>query len=161
VEHQVRAARVTDVERLVALCATGIGGDRVIPTAPAADLLRQLVYIPHASVLVAEAQRQVVGGAVLTLRPSVVAGGYIGSVDFLVVDGQRDAEGIADALIEEVLRSARNKGCVVVEVARPDDDAADSRWSRHGFQAAGPRLEHSVAGRPLGRPTGTGAVRSA
>ena len=51
----------------------------------AADLLRQLVYLPNASLLVAEARRELVGGALLVLRPSVIAGGYVGTIDFLVV----------------------------------------------------------------------------
>ena len=44
-----------------------------------------VVYLPHASVLVAEARREIVGGALLVLRPSVTAGGYVGAVDLLVV----------------------------------------------------------------------------
>ena len=37
----------------------------------AADLMRQLVYLPQASIVVAESRRVVVGGAILALRPSV------------------------------------------------------------------------------------------
>ena len=87
----------------------------------AADLLRQLVYLPQASIFVAESQRHVVGGAVLALRPSVRAGGFVGTIDLLVVDPEHDADRVADALLEEVVRSASNKGCTLVEAARPDD----------------------------------------
>ena len=110
----------------------------------AADLLRQLVYLPQASVFVAETQRLVVGGAVLALRPSVRAGGYVGTVDLLVVDAEYDADRITEALLEELLRSASNKGCTVVEAERPDDPAALTRWLRMGFGEAGPRLNESV-----------------
>lgn len=111
----------------------------------APDLLRQLVYLPQASVLVAEAGRQVVGAAVLALRPSVRAGGYVGTVDLLVVDPRHDADRVADVLIEEILRSAKNKGCTVVEAALPDDPIELARWDRQGFRAAGPLIERPVA----------------
>lgn len=143
VEYQVRAARITDIDRLVAL-ASGVLGNGDTPLA-AADLLRQLVYLPQASVLVAEARRQLAGAAVLALRPSARAGGFVGTIDLLVVDEDHDADRVTDLLIEEVLRSARNKGCTMVEAARPDEPCQLARWERHGFVDAGPRLERPVA----------------
>lgn len=142
-EYLVRTARITDIERLVALGDTPLRSGGAGPLG-GADLLRQLVYLPQASIFVAEARREVVGGAVLALRPSVRAGGYVGTVDLLVVDPAHDVDRITDALLEEVLRSARNKGCTVVEAGRPDDPAARSRWERHGFSDAGPSMERSV-----------------
>jgi GNAT superfamily N-acetyltransferase len=143
VEYQVRAARITDIDRLVAL-ASGVLGDGDTPLA-AADLLRQLVYLPQASVLVAEARRELAGAAVLALRPSARAGGFVGTVDLLVVDEDHDADRVTDLLIEEVLRSARNKGCTMVEATRPAEPVERARWERHGFVDAGPRLERPVA----------------
>ncbi len=121
------------MERLVAL-----GGGRlnlVDHTGPlaVADLLRQLVYLPQASIFVAEAQREVVGGAILVLRPSVRAGGFVGSVDILVVGPGHDVDRVTDALLGEVTRSARNKGCTVVEAPAPDDPEARARFVRRGF----------------------------
>jgi GNAT superfamily N-acetyltransferase len=145
VDYLVRAARITDIDRLVALGATSTASvDRGGPLM-APDLLRQLVYLPQASVLVAEAGREVVGAAVLALRPSVRAGGYVGTVDLLVVDPRHDADRVADVLIEEILRSAKNKGCTVVEAALPDDPIELARWDRQGFRAAGPLIERPVA----------------
>jgi hypothetical protein len=145
VDYQVRAARITDIERLVALCAgtASMANDDGPLVAP--DLLRQLVYLPQASVLVVELRRSVIGAAVLALRPSVKAGGYVGTVDILVSDPRHDVDAIADVLIEEMLRSARNKGCAVVEVARPADSAERARWDRRGFREAGMLLERPVA----------------
>ncbi len=117
----------------------------------AADLLRQLVYLPQASILVAEEGRELVGGAVLALRPSVRAGGYVGTVDLLMVDPQHDVEGVTGALLEEVLRSARNKGCTVVEAARPEDPEERDRWNRQGFIEAEPLLQRPVAARAAAR----------
>lgn len=151
VEYQVRAARITDIDRLVALSAEELG-DRDSPLA-AADLLRQLVYLPQASVLVAESRRHLAGAAVLALRPSARAGGFIGTVDLLVVEESPDAERVVDQLIEELLRSARNKGCTVVEVESPAEPALRALWERHGFVEAGPRLERSVAPVRAGAPS--------
>ena len=144
-EYLVRPARITDIDRLVALSDAELRVGRDASPLDAADLLRQLVYLPQASIFVAESQRHVVGGAVLALRPSVRAGGFVGTIDLLVVDPDHDAGRVADALIEEVVRSARNKGCTLVEVARPEDEAALSRWAAMGFAPAGPRIQRTVA----------------
>ena len=144
-DYQVRTARITDVDRLVALCAPAIdpGGGPLV----AADLLRQLIYLPQASVLVAERRREVIGGAVLALRPSVRAGGYIGTIDLLVVDPAADATGVTNDLLEELLRSARNKGCTVVEAALPDDPGERVRWEDRGFSQGGSLMTRSVGAR--------------
>ena len=109
-EYLVRTARITDIDRLVALSDGSVRSGRGEGPLDAADLLRQLVYLPQASIFVAEARREVVGGAVLALRPSVRAGGFVGTVDLLVVDPDHDADRVTDALIEEVLRSAQQQG---------------------------------------------------
>jgi GNAT superfamily N-acetyltransferase len=145
VEYLVRAARVTDIDRLVALSDGVLRADRGNSPLAAADLLRQLVYLPQASIFVAEAQRAVVGGAVLALRPSVRAGGYVGTVDLLVVDREYDVDRITAALLEEVVRSASNKGCTVVEAMPSDDPAESARWEALGFSSGGVRIQRSVA----------------
>ena len=143
-EYQIRAARVTDIDRLVALSdADGVSAHGTSPL-DSGDLLRQLVYLPQASVFVAEAARQVVGGAVLALRPSVRSGGYVGTIDLVVVDRDHDADRVTAALLEEALRSASNKGCTVVEAHRPDDPTAVVRWTAQGFVDAGPTIKRSV-----------------
>jgi hypothetical protein len=144
VDYRVRAARITDVDRLVAL-----SGDRLPARSPghldAADLLRQLVFLPHATILVAERRRDIVGGAVLAIRPSVRAGGYIGTIDLLVVDPTSEVDEVTDALIEEALRSAANKGCASVEAPQPGDPAEQTRWERQGFTTQGPHMGRDVA----------------
>jgi GNAT superfamily N-acetyltransferase len=144
VEYLVRAARVTDIDRLVALSDASMRPERGESPLGAADLLRQLVYLPQASIFVAEARRTVVGGAILALRPSVQAGGYVGTVDLLVVDPAYDTDRISEALLEEVLRSAANKGCTVVEAVPPDDPSILARWEGMGFSPAGPRIQRTV-----------------
>jgi GNAT superfamily N-acetyltransferase len=152
VEYLVRTARITDIERLVAL-SDSVRASRDKSALDASDLLRQMVYLPQASIFVAEARREVVGGAVLSLRPSVRAGGYVGTVDLLVVDDGHDADRVTDALLEEVVRSASNKGCTVVEAILPDDPDARARWERQGFTEL-----RALAERPI-RAAGVSANR--
>jgi N-acetylglutamate synthase-like GNAT family acetyltransferase len=133
VEYLVRQARITDVDRLYALCAEKgavPGGDTPID---AISLLRQLVYLPNASVALVEANHQILGGAVLGLRPSVRSGGFVGTIDVLVVATSIDGEKIADLLIEEMLHSARRKGCTSVEVMLTPDAEFIASWQGHGF----------------------------
>ena len=144
VEYLVRAARVTDIDRIVALSDESGWMDRGESSLGAAALLRQLVYLPQASIVVAETQRRVVGAALLALRPSVIAGGYVGTIDLLVVDPAHDVDRVTEALVEELLRSASNKGCSVVETVRPDDPMEWTRLDRLGFGEAGPRLQRNV-----------------
>jgi len=144
VEYLIRAARVTDIGRIVALSDDSMEMSRGGSPLGAADLMRQLVYLPQASIVVAEAQRAVVGGAILALRPSVRAGGYVGTIDLLVVDPAHDADRITEALLEELLRSASNKGCTVVEAERPTATDALASWQRSGFIEAGPRINRIV-----------------
>jgi len=150
VDYTARAARITDVDRLVALGgeplrAAGIG------QLNAADMLRQLVFLPHASVLVAERRREIVGGAVLAIRPSVQAGGYVGTIDLLVLDPSSDGDSVTQLLIEEALRSAANKGCTSVEVRQPSDPIERTRWLDRGFEELGPVLGRAVAPAMAGR----------
>ncbi len=143
-EYLIRQARITDIDRLAALGRSAMrGSDR--GSLDAADLLRQLVYLPNASVLVAEVRREIAGGALLVLRPSVIAGGYVGTVDLLVVAPDHDANRVTNALLEELLRSAGNKGCTVVEMTQPEDPVDLARFERAGFTSAGPMLRRPLA----------------
>ena len=137
-EYLVRQARITDVDRLYALCAEkGAVPDGDSPM-DAIGLLRQLVYLPNASVALVEANRQLAGGAVLGLRPSVRTGGFVATIDVLVVANGHDGEKVADLLIEELLLSAKRKGCTAVEVMLTPDDEHFASWQGHGFVKAAP-----------------------
>jgi predicted N-acetyltransferase YhbS len=133
VDYLVRQARITDVDRLYALCVEMGAAPGAGTPLDAIGLLRQLVYMPNASVVVAEGGRQIAGGAVVGLRPSVRAGGFVGTVDVLVVAPGHSVEKVADELIVEIMTSARRKGCSAVEVMLPDDANLRACWIRHGF----------------------------
>ena len=145
-DRQVRDARITDVDRIMHLleASTDPFGDHESVDREAANLLRQLIYLPQAAVLVAEVGRQIVGLAVLALRPSVREGGMIGTIDVLAVDAGYDEAGIREALVNEATRSARNKGCLVLEATTPVDAAARDRWLELGFEPGEARLTRAI-----------------
>ena len=140
VEVQLRDARLTDIDRVISLIERSDERWSMEQLSAAADILRQMVYLPNTSLLVALDGRNLVGVAALALRPSVRAGGLIGSVDLLAVEPGNENEGVVEALLHELIRSARNKGCVVLEGVVPFEPAELSRWEAAGFTEAGPRL---------------------
>jgi GNAT superfamily N-acetyltransferase len=140
VEVQLRDARLTDIDRLISLIERADDRWSLEQLTNAADVLRQMVYLPNTSLLVALDGRMPVGLAVLALRPSVSAGGLIGTVDLLCVEPGHEDEGVTEALLLELIRSARNKGCVQLEGEVPGDAAEAQRWEAVGFTDAGPRL---------------------
>ncbi len=150
-EVHVRSARLTDLDAAVRL----LSHDGADPGAERhdADYLRNLLFVPSATVIVAEAERRVVGVGVLALRPSVRSGPFVGIVDELglarVELDAADRRGIADTIVEHLATSARNKGCTRVEVSEPLASAEPSLWKRMGFASRGRSL-----GRPLGRDFG-------
>ena len=109
------------------------------------DYLRNLLFVPSATVAVAELDRRMVGAGVLSIRPSVRTGPYVGVIDALGVapDALLDGAGrgrVADALVEHLATSARNKGCTRVEVSEPLVSAEPSLWKRQRFASHGRTL---------------------
>lgn len=139
-EILVRDARLTEIDRVIGLMERADARWTLDQLHDAADILRQMVYLPNASLIVALDGRMVVGVAALALRPSVTAGGLVGVVDVLSVEPGNELEGIMEALLRELLRQARNKGCVVLEGNIPEEPADLARWEAAGFSESGPRL---------------------
>ena len=145
-DYQVRDARITDVDRIMNLLdgsarefSGPVGIDEV------ANLLRQLVYLPQAAVIVADAGRRIIGIVVLALRPSIREGGMVGNIDVLTVEPGYERAGVAEALVNEAIRSARNKGCRLVEASQPVDRSTLERWLELGFEEGDARIVRAVA----------------
>jgi len=156
VEYHVRSARLTDVDAAI----------RILMRDPAdpdrqredTDRLRNLLFVPSATVVVAEAERRVVGIGVLSIRPSVRSGPFIGIIDELGVDpgggrpgsaapaadaAQRSAVGAS--ILEHLVVSARNKGCTRVDVTDPLATAEPALIKRAGFARRGALLSRATA----------------
>ena len=139
-EPVVRDARLTDIDRIAGLMERADARWTEQRLENAADMLRQVIYLPNAALLACLDGRAIVGAGVLALRPSVSAGGLVGTVDVLVVEPGLELEGVFDALLRELVRQARNKGCVVLEGDAPADSAELSRWEATGFTEAGSQM---------------------
>lgn len=147
-EVHVRTARLTDLDAAVRLLAPGDPSGRS-PRHDVADVLRNLLFVPSATVVVAEVERRVVGIGVLSIRPSVRSGPFVGMIDEFgleVPEALEDAERrrAADEIIEALASSARNKGCTRVEVTEPLATAEPSLWERHRFASQGQTLGRSL-----------------
>lgn len=144
VELQVREARLTDIDRVVGLIERADSSWTLDRLRDAADVLRQILYLPNGTLIVALDGRMVVGAAVLALRPSVTAGGLLGAIDLLAVEPGHELDGVIEALLRELIRAARNKGCLFLESELPQDGAAASRWEQVGFSESGPHLRYPL-----------------
>jgi N-acetylglutamate synthase-like GNAT family acetyltransferase len=147
VEVHVRNARLTDLTAV----ARFIGADDAEAETGRDDVdyLRNLLFVPSATVVVAEVERRVVGVGVLAIRPSVRSGPFVGTVDELGVEraaGLQDADRarVGDEIVAQLAESARNKGCTRVEVAEPLASAEPSLWERQGFANLGVTLGRSL-----------------
>jgi len=140
VEVQLRDARLTDIDRVIGLLERADSRWTRGQLDDAADVLRQMVYLPNATLLAALDGRMLIGVAVLALRPSATAAGLIGTVDLLAVEPGAEKDEVLEALLQELMRSARNKGCVALEGDVPSDPSELARWESIGFSEAGPRL---------------------
>lgn len=145
-EVHVRTARHTDLDAAARLLAR----DQADPGSEHDDVdhLRNLLFVPSATVIVAEAERRVVGVGVLAIRPSVRSGPFVGVIDevgFARADlAVAERRRIADEIVEHLATSARNKGCTRVEVSEPLASAEPSLWKRLGFASRGRTLGRSI-----------------
>ncbi len=154
-ELLVRDARLTDIDRIIGLMDRADARWSLEQLNDAADVLRQLIYLPNTSLIVCLDGRMILGASAVVHRPSVVAVGLVGTVDMLVIEPGHELDGVADALLRELMRQARNKGCVALEGDVPEEPAELSRWEAMGFVEAGPRMRI-----PLVRTPATYGLRS-
>ncbi len=145
-EVHVRNANLSDLNAAVRLLASDVEGSD--HGRDDADFLRNLLFLPSATVLVAEVERRVVGVGVVSIRPSVRSGPFVGVIDELgIADDALGAAGrrrVADDLVEHLAASAKNKGCRRVEVSEPLVSAEPSLWKRHRFASRGRTLGRGI-----------------
>lgn len=139
-ELLVRDARLSDIDRVTGLMERADSRWSYDRLNDAADVLRQVVYLPNASLIICLDGRMVLGACMLAIRPSVAATGLVGTVDMLVIEPGHELSGVVDALLKELTRQARNKGCVALEGNVPEDPAELARWEQVGFTEAGLRM---------------------
>jgi predicted N-acetyltransferase YhbS len=150
VEYHVRSARLTDVDpaiRILMRDANDPGEQR-----DGADRLRSLLFLPAATVLVAEADRRLIGAGVLSIRPTIQPGPFVGVIDALGSVEMGETEGgdvpgrleVGSSIVEHLVASARNKGCARVEVTDPLASAEPELLDAAGFERRGALLSRAV-----------------
>lgn len=154
-EYHVRSARLTDVDaaiRILMRDAADFDQQR-----QDTDRLRNLLFVPSATVVVAEEERRIIGIGVLSIRPSVRSGPFIGVIDELGVEARKGRSGsaalgtgaaqrsdIGASIVEHLVVSARNKGCTRVDVTDPLAAAEPALIKRAGFARRGALLSRAV-----------------
>lgn len=149
-EYHVRSARLTDVDpaiRILMRNANDPGEQR-----DGADRLRSLLFLPAATVLVAEADRRLIGAGVLSIRPTIQPGPFVGVIDALGSVEMGETEGgdvpgrleVGSSIVEHLVASARNKGCARVEVTDPLASAEPELLDAAGFERRGALLSRAV-----------------
>ncbi|MDP9271061.1 MAG: GNAT family N-acetyltransferase [Chloroflexota bacterium] len=153
-EVSVRSARLTDVDAAVRLITQSMADSGT--QREDADRLRHLLFVPAATVVVALAERRLVGVGVLSIRPSVRSGPFIGVVEELgiVGEGEGGSAGQADdtvlrgeaasRLLAQLIASARNKGCSRVEVTDPLASAEPALLEQAGFEQRGALMSRAI-----------------
>jgi hypothetical protein len=146
-EVHVRSARHTDLDAAARLLVRDGADDG--PARSDVDYLRNLLFVPAATVAVAERERRVVGVGVLAIRPSVRSGPFVGVVDEIGIAqpptlDAAERRRVADEIVEHLATSARNKGCTRVEVSEPLASAEPSLWKRLRFASRGRTLGRTI-----------------
>ena len=152
-EFHVRSARLTDIDTAMRLLMRD--GDAPGEQRGDADRLRSLLFLPAATVVVAEADRRVVGVGVLSIRPTVRTGAFVGVIDELGLEGppERATRAAASAsgrsevgrsILEQLVSSARNKGCARVEITDPLATTESTLIKRVGFERHGVLLSRAI-----------------
>jgi hypothetical protein len=152
-EVTVRSARLTDVDAAVRFLTHGTAHPDV--ARDDADHLRHLLFIPAATVVVATAGRQLLAVGILSIRPSVRSGPFVGVVDDLGLAPEAPGSGAATAdvprrdevagrVLDQLIASARNKGCSRVEVTDPLASAEPALLERSGFRPRGALLSRAI-----------------
>jgi ribosomal-protein-alanine N-acetyltransferase len=125
----VRRARISDLDALVALEQRSFSGDCM----SRAQYRRHLVS-ETALVLIASAQRQLLGSAVLFFRKRSQAARLYS----LATDPAARGRGVGRTLLDAAIDAARQRGCHVLRLeVRTDNHAAIALYERVGFLRAG------------------------
>ncbi len=126
---RIRRAEATDLDALVDLEQRSFSGDRL-----SRAQYRRHLDSDSALVLIATADRQVRGSAVLFLRKhSRVARLYS-----LATQPEARGRGIGSALLDAIETAVRQRGCRALRLeVRSDNATAIALYERHGFRGIG------------------------
>ncbi|WP_030936587.1 GNAT family N-acetyltransferase [Streptomyces sp. NRRL S-646] len=98
-----------------------------------AEAVGRIVACDANTVLIARADREIVGTLILVMVP--VPSGLRARVEDVVVDAAARGHGVAGLLMQKALQTARDAGARTVDLtSRPDREAANRLYGRLGFR---------------------------
>jgi ribosomal protein S18 acetylase RimI-like enzyme len=137
VELEVRRARSTDCTTVAELMTqlAPVEADR----RPSFDAV--MASADH-DLVVAEVNGAVVGVAHLMVYPDLTEGALAGELLGLIVREDMRRQGIATALMREILRLARERGVAEFHInTEPDNEAAKALYASLGAEVVGVQME--------------------
>lgn len=126
---RIRRAEATDLDALLDLEQRSFSGDRI-----SRAQYRRHLDSDSALVLIATAERQVCGSAVLFLRRR----SRLARLYSLATHPAARGRGIGSALLDAIARAARQRGCRALRLeVRSDNATAIALYERRGFRRIG------------------------
>jgi ribosomal protein S18 acetylase RimI-like enzyme len=137
VELEVRRAKATDCADVCELATALVGFD--------ADRLASFeaaLADPDHDLIVAGTDSAIVGYAHLMVYPDLTHGALAGQLLSLIVREDMRRQGIATALMREIIRLARERGVGEFHInTEPDNEAAKALYARLGAEVVGIQME--------------------
>jgi GNAT superfamily N-acetyltransferase len=149
----VRQADDGDVEGVATAVASlldELGGRMPAPAEMEAEV-QALLDDPHGgSVLIAEADGEIVGVLTASWQRAIHVPGVYATVQDLWVDEDWRSRGVGAELVEAIASQARTRGVSRLEVGLPRETFAaiastESFYKRNGFEHLGPRMRRLLA----------------
>ncbi len=144
----VREAGAEDVQAVAAAVESllvELGGKRPSPAAMEAEVQALLDDPQGGSVLVAEADGEIVGVLTASWQRAIHVPGIYATIQDLWVDAAWRSHGVGAELVEAIASQARSRGVGRLEVGLPRETFAaiastQSFYERTGFEHLGPRM---------------------
>ena len=152
-ESTVREAGAEDVEAVataVEALLLELGGRRPERSDLEAEVRTHLDDTDGASVLIAEADGEVVGVLSASWQRAIHVPGAYATIQDLWVDEAWRSRGVGAELVEAIASQARTRGVSRLEVGLPRETFAaiastESFYRRNGFEQLGPRMRRLLA----------------
>jgi GNAT superfamily N-acetyltransferase len=152
-DSTVREAGAGDVEgvaRAVEALLVELGGRRPERARLEAETCALLEDPAGGSVLIAEADGEIVGVLSASWQRAIHVPGVYATIQDLWVDGAWRSRGVGAELVEAIASQARGRGVSRLEVGLPRETFAaiastESFYRRNGFEHLGPRMRRLLA----------------
>jgi ribosomal protein S18 acetylase RimI-like enzyme len=135
--HRLREAELGDCQAICELAATLVGFD-----ADRRACFKTTLADPDHDIVVAEVDDAVVGYAHLMVYPDLTHGALAGELLGIIVRADVRRQGVATALMREVIRLARERGAGEFHInTEADNTTAKALYASSGAEVVGVQME--------------------